>query len=928
MLKHPSFQGKFSRKPSSLLSNQPDQIWFMLDTDLHGVYLSVVDKKRKPITPDYQLYQGAERILLRAMNQVEARSAFVIDWEKPADRIYLHEHDYLLDYLRSVPNVIDASGEPLSFAEGMARLQLFIEEKNEQQYRSWIRLRHKGMYVDGVTVVSERYVWYEQKLYEVPPLGESAIDLHVFQTEFEAADLNQFLSLLFSYIKRIDLQYRDYQLQFEEEPVQARPCLIFEQVDEDQALHLRVTQQLPGMGFEFLEQYELFRLAETNDMTRRVVVRPIQQWAIGQLVEEVQQHLHSAAPSAKARKEVILDGNVFIIPPHTAGPFLYQKLPVLLDTYTLYGAEKLKHYKVKAYQPRLDLRLNSGIDFFEGEALLDFEGERISLLDALRQYQQQHYIQLSDGTHAILKPDYLKKIERIFRKGKGKNKVKLSFFDLPFVEGLIDEKIAQANFEASRKIFEGFNHIKSSKVRLPKINATLRPYQKDGYKWLRYLYQHQLGGCLADDMGLGKTLQTIAMLATVYPGEKTPSLVVMPRTLLFNWYNEVRKFKPELKTYTYYGLKRDLQEALQAQVIFTTYGTLRNDIEQFKELAFHFVVLDESQHIKNYQSQTAKAVMLLQAKHRLALSGTPIENNLGELYSLFRFLNPAMFGSVQEFNRHYATPIQKENDREAISELRLKIYPFILRRLKQEVLKELPDKIEQVLYVEMSPKQKKLYEQRRAFYRGLIQSEIKEKGIKKSQFLILQGLSELRQLATVPEAKTDGKIASPKLEILESQLAEAVANGHKVLIFSNFLTGIETIGETLDKLGIDYVSMTGATRNRQYLVDRFQEDPSCKAFLMTLKTGGLGLNLTAADTIFIYDPWWNLAAETQAIDRAHRMGQTQKVTSYKIITRDSIEEKILLLQEKKKALFEDIITSDSATLKSLSESDIEFMLGS
>lgn len=928
MLDNPSFKGKFSRNRSSLVAQQPEALWFMLKTDMYGVYLSTVNKKLKPISPDYQLYQGTDRLILRSMSQIQARNAFVIDWEKPNDRIYLHEHDYLLDHLRKVDRLVDEKGDALEFAQGQAHLQLFIEQTDERTCRSWIRLRHNGIYVDGVNVVGETYVWHEATLYEVPPLGEAAVDLHVFQTEFAREDLNQFLSLLFSYIDRIDLQYQDYQLSFVDDPVPAQPCLIFEQIDDDQALHLRVTQQVADLSFEFLEQYELYRLAETNDMTHSIVVRPIQQWAIGELVENIRSMLQDVAPSAKARKELILEGNMFIVPEHTAGPFLYRKLPDLLDNYVLYGAEKLSAYKVRNYQPKLDLRLNSGIDFFEGEVQLDFGGEKVSLFDALKQYRQQHYVQLSDGTHAIVKPDYIKKIERIFRKGSKKGEVKLSFFDLPFVEGLIDEKVAQATFEASRKVFEGFNHIKSSKVSVPDINATLRPYQKDGYKWLRYLNQHKLGGCLADDMGLGKTVQTIAMLSHVYPKTRKQSVIVMPRTLLFNWNNELRRFNPDIIVYTHYGPKRNLKEAQEANVILTTYGTLRNDIEAFQEIPFLYVVLDESQHIKNYQSQTAKAVMLLQAEHRLALSGTPIENNLGELYSLFRFLNPAMFGSVQDFNAHYATPIQRDNNREVISELRLKIYPFVLRRLKQEVLTELPDKIEQVLYVEMGAKQRKLYEERRAFFQNLIQSEIKDKGLKKAQFLILQGLSELRQLATVPEAKTEGAIASPKLEVLESNLVEAFANHHKVLIFSNFLMGVETISEMLEGLGVEYVSMTGATRNRQELVDRFQEDPSCKAFVMTLKTGGLGLNLTAADTIFIYDPWWNIAAENQAIDRAYRMGQTQKVTSYKLITQGSIEEKILLLQEKKKALFEDIISSDSATLKSLSEDDIAFMLGS
>jgi SNF2 family DNA or RNA helicase len=354
---------------------------------------------------------------------------------------------------------------------------------------------------------------------------------------------------------------------------------------------------------------------------------------------------------------------------------------------------------------------------------------------------------------------------------------------------------------------------------------------------------------------------------------------------------------------------------------------VRNEIDKFKELEFYYVVLDESQNIKNLQAQTSKAVMLLQGKHRLALSGTPIENNLSELYSLFRFLNPPMFGSLESFNQYYLTPIQKHNDKDVTAELRKKIYPFILRRLKKDVLKELPDKIEQVLYVEMTDAQKKLYEQRRLFYKQAIEQQIAMKGIQQSQFFVFQALNELRQIASVPEGPSNGQITSPKIELLTEQLLDALANRHKVLVFVNYLAALDLIGEKLEEQGIEYVSMSGSTKNRQQLVERFQNDTDCKVFLLTLKTGGTGLNLTAADMVFIFDPWWNKAAENQAIDRSHRIGQDKTVLSYKLITQGSIEEKILQLQEKKAEIFNAIISSDSASLKSLSEEDINFMLG-
>ena len=437
---------------------------------------------------------------------------------------------------------------------------------------------------------------------------------------------------------------------------------------------------------------------------------------------------------------------------------------------------------------------------------------------------------------------------------------------------------------------------------------------------------NNLGGCLADDMGLGKTLQAIALLTRLHSKKKKKSLVVMPKSLIYNWDGEIKKFSPGLKVGIYYGNFRNKDIIKKNEVILTTYGTVRNDIELIKDYYFDCVILDESQNIKNVNAQTTKAIMLLNCTHRIALSGTPIENNLSELYSLFRFLNPSMFGTLDEFNTFYAVPIQRENDQEAIEELRKKVYPFILRRIKKDVLKDLPEKIEKTMYIEMNPEQKKLYEERRMYYYNMVHSQIKENGIGKTQFFILQALNELRQITSCPESKNHG-VTSSKREVLINNIVEAVENGHKVLVFTNYINSINNICEDLEKNGIKYLSMSGSTKDRQLLVDKFQKDSKYKVFVMTLKTGGVGLNLTAADTIFIYDPWWNKTVENQAIDRAYRLGQDRTVFSYKLILKDTIEEKILQLQESKIKLLDNLISEDNATLKTLTEKDIEFILG-
>ncbi|MES2731302.1 MAG: SNF2-related protein [Bacteroidota bacterium] len=901
-----------------------EQVYFQLLFDDYGAYLESVDSKLKTISADYRQYSGAVREVLRSLESIQEKISFVIDWEKNPDQVYLPDHDYLMWQLRLCDNVVDQHGKPITFEAAEGKIGISIEAEDNHLLKSEIFLRHNNQVINHISPVTEGYVLSENRMYPVLPMGNHFGRLRMFDTSFPVKDLEKFLSLLFSFFQHVDVRYLSYQLKVVTDPVHPKPTLIFEKIDENNSLYLRVTQVLPGLDIDFLEQYEVDKIVNVNDLEESLIVRPIAFQPHDELIDEVVK-LAQGKNKAKKNPDFFLEDNLLVIPEQIAQEFIRNQLPNLLSKYQLFGAEKLKSYRITTAQPRLVLALSSGIDFLEGDASLEIEGQTFSLFDVITQYHKNKYVRLTDGTQAILNEKYILRLERLFKKKK--DKVRLSFFDLPLVEELIEEKMANDVFARSREVFQGFNELKKAKTKLPTVQAQLRPYQEQGYKWLNYLHHHGLGGCLADDMGLGKTLQAITMLSSIYPKEKQPTLVVMPKSLLFNWENELRKFNPALTFYTYYADTRDLEEACRQHLVLTTYAIMRNDIELFKEKEFHYVILDESQNAKNLNSQVSKAVMLLNGKHRLALSGTPVENNLTELYSLFRFLNPAMFGSAEEFNRYYTAPIQQNNDKEVAEELRRKVYPFILRRLKKDVLKELPSKVEQVLYIEMSDEQKRFYEQRRTYYYSFLKNQIGEQGIQKSQFFILQALTELRQIASVPESKSDNRIVSAKREALMDNILDATANGHKVLVFSNFLNSIELIGEDLNQAGIDFVEMTGSTRNRKELVDRFQQDPQCRVFLMTLKTGGSGLNLTAADVVFIFDPWWNAAAEMQAIDRAHRIGQDKTVFSYRLITKGTIEEKILQLQQQKRELFENVIASDGASIKSLSENDIEFMLG-
>ncbi len=903
-----------------------EEVFFQIQFDEFGASLVVTDERGNAAETSYLNYAGATRNVLRTLEGILEKNSFVIDWEKHQDKVYLNEYPFLMEALRLCDNLIDDQRLFIHFEEDIAEIKIFIKKDENEKLSTSILLIHAGESFTEFQPITESFFLVGDKIIEIEPIGQGFRYLSNFETTMDRENLPLYLSLLFSNLENIQLVFEDYQFSISREKISAKPCLIFEKIDENNALYLRVGQTLPDLDVTDLDTYDLYRYSEINEMEKKIQIKLIDQEPMDSIVNSILKLLKRHQPKKKKadREEIWLEESLLIIPEDTAAAFIYNEVPNLLDKYILFGAEKLKTYKINTTAPRLDLKLGHEIDFFEGDVSLDFGDEKINLFDVINQFNKQRYVQLSDGSHALLNEEYVRRLERLFKK-KGK-KARLSFFDLPAASDLIDEVADQKIFEKSRAIFDGFNKIGAKRIRLPKINTTLRPYQRQGLKWLEYLKKHKLGGCLADDMGLGKTIQAITLLAKDYPKEKKPSLIVMPKSLLFNWEKEVEKFTPQLTTYMFYGTQRNLEEVRKVNLVFTTYAIMRNEIEQLKDEKFHYIILDESQNIKTLTAQTTQAALMLKSTHRLALSGTPIENNLGELYSLFRFLNPSMFGSTARFNQDYLAPIQKKNDKAAILQLRKKIYPFILRRLKKEVLADLPEKIEQVLEVEPGPEQKKLYNQRRQFYQQAIKEQIATKGIQSSQFFIFQALNELRQIATVPEGITDGRVKSAKLELLIEQLYDALANGHKVLIFVNFLAAIESISEKLEETGVDFVSMTGATRHREKLVNRFQNDPNCKVFLMTLKTGGVGLNLTAADTIFIYDPWWNKAAENQAIDRAHRIGQINKVLAYKLIAKGTIEEKILQLQELKRELLDSVISSDSASLKSLTENDIDVLL--
>jgi SNF2 family DNA or RNA helicase len=462
------------------------------------------------------------------------------------------------------------------------------------------------------------------------------------------------------------------------------------------------------------------------------------------------------------------------------------------------------------------------------------------------------------------------------------------------------------------------------------LEADLRDYQRAGYNWLCFLHDYALGGILADDMGLGKTLQTLALLQRTYEqGAEAPSLIVVPNSIIYNWQLEAQRFCPALKVLIYTGAKRHnlLKQFYDYHVILTTYGIIRQDEAHLSPITFEHVVLDESHLIKNREAKTTQAVFQLQGRQKLTLTGTPIENTTMDLWTQMHFLNPRLLGSAAFFERHYAHPIEKERNEDRAAKLRSLTRPFIMRRTKEMVAQDLPPKSEQVHYCNMTPDQEAVYERTKQLYRATLFKDENDTAeiFARNRMQVLSSIQRLRQIAIHPRLIQPEVTTSGKYEQMKEMLTEVLAENSKVLIFSQFVKLLKIIAEDLRRDGIGYSYLDGSTKTsaRAEAVRKFQEEDAHRAFLISLKAGGVGLNLTAAEYVFMMDPWWNPAVEQQAINRAHRIGQDKSVFVYKFITRNTIEEKIQQLQHRKLQIAGEVIKSEEKFFKSLTKADLE-----
>lgn len=603
---------------------------------------------------------------------------------------------------------------------------------------------------------------------------------------------------------------------------------------------------------------------------------------------------------------------------------------------TILGFNELKNNKLNPHRAKINIQITSGLDWFNAKLKVGFGPKEASLKQLHRAIRNKSkFVQLDDGSMGILPEEWMEKIAAYFRAGEiDEELLKIPKINFSEVTSLFEKEILSKEIQEELTSYSArFSKVKNiPEVAVPaELNAELRDYQHDGLNWLNFLDSFNFGGCLADDMGLGKTIQIIAFILS--QREKrghTTNLIVVPTSLLFNWQEEISRFAPSIKVLLHYGADRPKTTAHMSdyEVILITYGILLSDIKFLKNFNFNYVFLDESQVIKNPNSERYKAARLLQSRNRIVLTGTPIENSTFDLYSQLSFACPGLLGSKQYFKDIYAIPIDKfEYSRRAI-ELQQKIKPFILRRTKKQVAKELPEKTETVIYCEMNTEQRKIYDAYEKELREFIAAN-DDDDLNKNSMHVLSGLTRLRQICNSPVLMKEGYSGenAVKIEILMEQIL-GKSKDHKILVFSQFVGMLDLIKAELECHHIQFEYLTGQTKDRGEKVAHFQNNEDIRVFLISLKAGGVGLNLTQADYIYLVDPWWNPAAENQAIDRSYRIGQTKNVIAVRMICSNTVEEKILTLQKKKKELAQNLLTTDGKKLQGLSKQDLMDLLAS
>lgn len=633
--------------------------------------------------------------------------------------------------------------------------------------------------------------------------------------------------------------------------------------------------------------------------------------------------------------------SIWFLEPEEAITFLLDAYPKLVEAYRVYGEKDLTRYKVRLTPPNVVATVETQEEdkWFNLEINVEYDDISVPIDKIWKAWTQgKRYVQLKDGSYTSLPESWLEKLgHKLIALGLDPEKPpkkRFENFEAPVLDKILEdipETTSDGFWDTLREKINDFQEIKQ--VEKPKgLDATLRPYQLQGVSYLNFLREYHFGGILADEMGLGKTIQTLTFLQYMKEqGHKGPNLIIVPTSVLPNWEREAQKFVPDMTRLVIYGARREnlFKKIESSELIITTYALLRRDLDELMKFEFNAIILDEAQNIKNPNTITARSVRKMQARFRLCLSGTPIENTLLELWSLFEFLMPGFLGSQASFQKGFVKPI-KDGDDDSLGYLKARVKPFILRRTKNEVAKDLPPKVENIYYSALLDDQRDLYAALAKKLREQVLQDVDEKGIGQSQISILDALLKLRQICCHPRLlKLDmpgfnANLSSGKFEAFKDLVTSIIDDGHKVLVFSQFVQMLHIIRNWLHMVEIPFCYLDGTSKDRFEQVDKFNNTPEIPIFLISLKAGGTGLNLTSADYVIHYDPWWNPAVEDQATDRTHRIGQTRQVFAYKMICENTVEEKILKLQESKKGIADSIIPGQSAW-KSLTRSDLEML---
>ena len=901
-----------TRKPALFYEGD---LYFQITEERGGLVLKVVNKNGQVVT-DYlaENYPVSLRNVLHFYRFYKA---------KDAEMVYLADNPSIIRLITLCDNLVNGKMEKIEVKDVALDVYLHITRQDLEYYVATFSASNMTDYVENFKMLSDEYIISGNVIYPITPIGARFSLLHEFIQSMPADKINQYLSVFYSYFENVKLTFEMRHckiIYWDEHKKMLKPTILINGFLDDKSLSFKVIHSVPDFDSDITEDIRLYYIAELDKRGVLSLYNVVYKKSESD-IKKIHKSLYPYCKTRDEWEDLRVEADSFVLPKHLASKFLDYCIPALSLNYRVVGTKNLEKVAIKRIQPRVRMLVSYGVDFFLGVPKVQIGDVEFNLAEFLRKYQDNEFIDLSNLEKGIINNKLLRRLKRLCEEvDKKTGQYKFSFFDIPEIEKLLNCQLEGKEIKPARAFYEGMADLSKQQPLSPDVNAKLRGYQQEGLKWLYYLYQNNRNGCLADDMGLGKTLQVIALLTLIQNELQHPAIIIMPNSLIFNWENELKRFAPQLSYYVYYGKNRSIDEAVKANLILTTYTIVRLDAQRLKDISFHYVILDESQAIKNYDAKTTKAVRLLNGSHKLALSGTPIENNITELYSLFSFLEPTMFGEFKRFKEKYLVPIM-EGAINATSELRTRVFPFIMRRMKEDVLDDLPDLSESVVYVEMNENQKKLYEVKRKIALGLI-------GNSKMQVSFFETLSELRRIASIPEVVSNGKITSPKAELLTDRICQALQGGKKkVVVFFHYLGGIETMRKRLEEYHIGYEIITGETHNRKRIIEKFNDDEKCRVLMMTLKTGGVGLNLTVADTVFIYEPWWNKAEEIQGIDRLHRIGQKQKVFSYSIIAKGSIEERILELQELKADLCNEIIKADNKEGKILSEEDMKYLLG-